>query len=210
MKNKALKHYHTNKLILDAAADTINIMCVVLLTANKLYPKIMYPKAVCRFVQDRADYCQLSDGYEKDDVFDYKMQRTCDELGITADQCAAIVDEFMHPFNKDVRDVYINNVKLLFIQLSREHGIGKDRRAALITAALHDKAETKTAIKSPLERVQAMGAQIEIGTISQIDCTKYRKKPEKVTLGEAKRAAEGLQWLKAYHDHVLKESESNG
>lgn len=206
MKNKALKHYHTNKLILDAAADTINVMCVVLLTANKLYPKTMYPKAVCRFVQDRADYCQMSDGYEKDDVFDYKMQRACNELGINANDCAAIVKKFMHPFNDIIRDVFINNIKLMFIQLAREHGIGKARRANLTSALLSDLAETQ----SPLARVQAMGAQIEIGTISQIDCTKYRKKPEKVTLGEAKRAAEGLQWLKAYHDHVLKESESNG
>lgn len=206
MRNRALKHYHENKLILDAAADTINVMCIMLLTANKLYPKVMYPKAVCRFVQDRADYCQTSDGYEKDDVFDYKMQRACDELGISANDCAAIVKKFMHPFNDTIRDVFINNIKLLFVQLAREHDIGKERRANLTIALLSDLAETQ----SPLARVQAMGAKLEIGTISQIDCTKYRKKPEKVTLGEAKRAAEGLQWLKAYHDHVLKESENNG
>lgn len=206
MKNKALKHYHINKQILDAAADTINIMCIVLLTAHKLYPKIMYPKAVCRFVQDRADYCQISDSYEKDDVFDFKMQRACDELGISTNDCSLIVKRHMHPINKSIYDVYINNVKLLFIQLAREHGIGKERRTQIVTALLSDLAETD----KPLERVQALGAQIEVGTISQIDCTKYRKKPDKITLADIKQADEGRRWLKAYQDHILKESENNG
>ena len=53
----------------------------------------MYPKAVCRFVQDRADYCRISDSYEKDDVFDFKMQRACDELGITLAEVCFVGDD---------------------------------------------------------------------------------------------------------------------
>lgn len=200
MTNRVFKDYHKNKPIIDAANDTVNVMCMVLLTANKLFPKIMYPKAICTFIDDRTEYCSISDEYEQLDVFDYKMQQACESIGINTDDCRRIVERFMHPLNSSVKNVYINNVRLLFVQLHREHGLGQERRARLVAALLSDQAETDR----PLERIKEMGGDIDITTISSVDYRKYRKKREKTTYTEQKQAAEGLKWLKAYQDSVMK------
>ena len=199
MTNKAIKNYHKNKLVIDAANDTVNIMCVVLLTAHKLFPKVMCPKAICRFLGERAKYCKTADSDEQDDVFDYKMQRACSSLGIDAAECAEIVKKYMHPLNAEIANVFTNNVALLFVQLNNEHGLGRSRRSRLVAALLSGEAETDR----PLERVQEMGANIEQATLSQVDYTKYKHKATKTTYQEQKQAREGLNWLKAYQDSVL-------
>jgi hypothetical protein len=201
MTNRVFKDYHKNKPIIDAANETVNVMCIVLLTANKLFPKIMYPKAICTFLDDRTEYCNISDEYEQLDVFDYKMQQACDSIGVDTDDCRRIVEKFMHPVNNNVKDVYINNVRLLFIQLHREHGLGQERRVRLVAALLSDQAE----IDRPLERIKEMGGDIDITTISSVDYRKYRKKPEKVSYKEHRQAIKDLQALKAYQDSILKE-----
>lgn len=201
MTNRVFKDYHKNKPIIDAANDTVNVMCVVLLTAHKLFPKVISKKAVCTFLDDRVEYCTLSNDYEKDGVFDYKMQRACEDIGISTIDCRKIVEKFMHPANSSVKDVYINNVRLLFVQLFIEHGIGKERRARLVAALLSDQAETKNS----LERVKEMGGDIGVTSISSVDYRKFRTKPDKTSLSEQRQAAAALQWLKSYQDHVRKE-----
>lgn len=202
MTNRVFKDYHKNKPIIDAANDTVNVMCVILLTAHKLFPKVMTRKAVCAFLDDRVQYCEISNGYEKDGVFDYKMQKMCDDIGISAVDCAKIVSKFMRPANSSVRDVFINNVALMFVQLNAEHGLGRERRARLLAALLSDQAETDRA----LERVQEMGGNIDTTAISSVDYRKYRIKPDKTTYAEEKQARQGLKWLKAYQDSITKEN----
>ena len=201
MTNRAFKDYRKNKPIIDAANDTVNVMCVMLLTAHKLFPKVMTKKAICTFIDDRVEYCEISNGYEKDGVFDYKMERVCDDLGVSFVDCGKIVSKYMRPINSNVRNVFTNNVALMFVQLSQEHGLGAERRARLIAAMLSDQAETER----PLERVQEMGGNIEVTTVSGVDYRKYRIKPDKVTFTEQQKARQELQWLKAYQDHVNKE-----
>lgn len=199
MTNKAIKNYHKNKLVIDAANDTLNIMCVFLLTAHKLFPKVMYPKAVRRFADDRTEYCRVADADDQDDVFDYKMKRACDELGINDSDCARIVKKYMHPINMQINEVFINNVKLLLVQLHNEHGIGQARRERLIAALLSDEAETER----PLERINAMGVDIDMTAGSTVDYTKYKRKPTKTTYQEQQEARQGLQWLREYQNSVL-------
>ena len=200
MTNRVFKDYRKNKPIIDAANDTVNVMCVILLTAHKLFPKVMTRKAVCTFLDDREQYCEISNGYEKDGVFDYKMERVCDDLGVSYMDCGRIVEKFMRPANRSVRDVFINNVALMFVQLNAEHGFGHERRARLVAALLSDQAETER----PLERVQEMGGDIDVASISSVDYRKYRIKPAKTTYAEEQQARQGLQWLKAYQDNVVK------
>ena len=201
MVNRAFKDFQKNKPIIDAANDTVNVMCILLLTAHKLFPKVMTKKAICTFIDDRVEYCEISNGYEKDGIFDYKMERVCDDLGVSFVDCGKIVSKYMRPINSNVRNVFINNVALMFVQLSQEHGLGAERRARLIAAMLSDQAETER----PLERVQEMGGNIEVTTVSGVDYRKYRIKPDKVTFTEQRKARQELQWLKAYQDHVNKE-----
>lgn len=201
MTNKIFKDYYKNKPIIDAANDTVKVMCIVLLTAHKLFPKVMYPKAICRFIEDRTEYCKISDGYEQDGVFDYKMQRACEEIALSTADCIAIVNKYMRPPCAQVMDVYINNVRLLFVQLNAEHGIGIDRRERLVAALLSDQAETDQI----LERIQEMGADIDVTTFSGVDYKKYRVKPQKeASIKDQKAAAKGMEWLRAYQNDVMK------
>lgn len=200
MTNRVFKDYHKNKPIIDAANETVNVMCIVLLTANKLFPKIMYPKAICTFLDDRTEYCSISDEYEQLDVFDYKIQQACDSIGVYTDDCKRIVEKFMHPVNSSVKDVYINNVRLLFVQLHCEHGLGRERRARLVAALLSDQAETDR----PLERIQEMGGDIDITTISSVDYRKYRRKKERVSYREQQQATKALQWLREYQESIMR------
>lgn len=200
MTNRVFKDYHKNKPIIDAASETVNVMCIVLLTANKLFPKIMYPKAICTFLDDRTEYCSISDEYEQLDVFDYKIQQACDSIGVYTDDCKRIVEKFMHPVNSSVKDVYINNVRLLFVQLHCEHGLGRERRARLVAALLSDQAETDR----PLERIQEMGGDIDITTISSVDYRKYRRKKERVSYREQQQATKALQWLREYQESIMR------
>lgn len=202
MTNRVFKDYRKNKPIIDAANDTVNVMCVILLTAHKLFPKVMTRKAVCTFLDDREQYCEISNGYEKDGVFDYKMQKMCDDIGVSVVDCGKIVSKFMRPANSSVRNVFINNVALMFVQLSAEHGLGRERRARLLAALLSDQAETERA----LERVQEMGGNIDTTAISSVDYRKYRIKPDKTTYVEEKQARQSLKWLKAYQDSITKEN----
>ena len=190
MTNRAFKDFRKNKPIIDAANDTVNVMCILLLTVHKLFPKVMTKKAICTFIDDRVEYCEISNGYEKDGIFDYKMERVCDDLGVSFIDCGKIVSKYMRPINSNVRNVFINNVALMFVQLSQ-----------LIAAMLSDQAETER----PIERVQEMGGNIEVTTVSGVDYRKYRIKPDKVTFTEQRKARQELQWLKAYQDHVNKE-----
>ena len=199
MTNRVFKDYHKNKPIIDAANETVTVMCIVLLTANKLFPKIMYPKAVCTFIDDRAEYCSISEEYEQLDIFDYKMQQACDSIGVYTEDCKRIVEKYMHPVNDGVKDVYINNVRLLFVQLHREHGLGQERRARLAAALLSDQAETD----KPIERVQDMGGNIGVTTISSIDYRKYRRKKDRISYQDQQRATKALQWLREYQESVM-------
>lgn len=199
MTNRVFRDYHKNKPIIDAVNDTVNVMCILLLTANKLFPKIMYPKAVCRFIDDRTEYCSVSDEYEQLDVFDYKMQRACESIGVKMEDSKRIVEKYMHPVNANVKNVLINNVALMFVQLHREYGLGQERRAQLVTALLSDQAETQ----NPIARIKEMGGQIDETSISSVDYRKYRKKKEKISYAEQKEAAKAMEWLKAYQDSVM-------
>lgn len=199
MTNRVFKDYHKNKPIIDAANETVTVMCIVLLTANKLFPKIMYPKAICTFLDDRAEYCSISEEYEQLDIFDYKMQQACDSIGVYTEDCKRIVEKYMHPVNNGVKDVYINNVRLLFVQLHREHGLGQERRARLVAALLSDQAETD----KPIERVQDMGGNIDVTTVSSIDYRKYRRKKDRISYQDQQRATKALQWLREYQESVM-------
>lgn len=205
MTNRIIKDYWKNKPIIDAANDTINVMCVILLTAHKLFPTVMTKKAVCTFIDDRVQYCEISNGYEKDGVFDYKMQKTCDDIGVSMLDCSKIVAKFMHPVNRSVKDVSINNVALMFVQLNNEYGLGRERRSRLVAALLSDRAETDR----PLERIQKMGGDIDITSISSVDYRKYRSKPDKTTYAEELQARRGLQCLKAYQDSIINKANKN-
>lgn len=200
MTNKVFKNYHKNKILLDFVNENMNLMCIVLLTAHKLYPKIMYPKAIRRFITSREEYCKIAENYEHDDVFDYKMQQACAETGINTEDCVKIVKRYMKPMNSQFLNVLVNNLKLTFVQLNNEHGLGQERRARLISALLSDEAESDR----PLERIKEYGAEIDVTTISQVDYKQYRRKPERISCKEQKQAVEALQWLKTYQDSILK------
>lgn len=199
MKNKAMKHYFENKAVLDAAADTLNVICIVLLIARRLFPKVIYPKTIRAFFDDRNEYCTIADQDEQDEVFDYKMQRACKDKSIDTAACVKIVEKYMHPFNHQVKEVYVNNVKLIFVQLANECGLGITRRARLVSALLNENAD----IEKPVERIKEFGVEFEEPSVSQVDFKKYRRRPTKTTYQDQQSAREGLKWLKSYQDHVL-------
>ena len=127
------------------------------------------------------------------------MQQACDSIGVYTEDCKRIVEKYMHPVNDGVKDVYINNVRLLFVQLHREHGLGQERRARLVAALLSDQAETD----KPIERVQDMGGNIGVTTISSIDYRKYRRKKDRISYQDQQRATKALQWLREYQESVM-------
>lgn len=199
MTNRIFKDYYKNKPILDAAADTVNVMCIILVTANKLFPKIMYPKAVCRFLDERTEYCKIANEYESLGVFDYKVDQACESAGIVTEDCSKIVEKYMHPPTQAIKKVYIGNVRMMFLQLHREHGLGCDRRMRLVETLLSDRAETERA----LQRVKEMGGAIDIEDISSVDYKKFMPKKENVSYREQKQAAQAMQWLRDYRDSVI-------
>lgn len=200
MRNPMIKNYFKNKSVLDATNDVCNMMCTILLATKKLYPRVMYPKTMVQFINDRVEYCSMSADQDRNDIFQYIMENECARINLTTDICGKIVDKFMYPFNDEVQSIYIDNIRLIFVQLHNEHGLGKERINKLISELLSDNVKPENTI----EKVKEMGIQLEQATVSELNPKRYSRKTHKESFKEQKEAADKLNLYRRYSEEVLK------
>lgn len=185
----------------EIAVEIFKIMCVFLLTLNKNYPKIFYPKKCDEWLEKLAANLEQGNDWEEDGIFDEKMSQLCREYLVSEDKCCRIVRRFSHKFNDAAEKLMVENVKIMFIQTADDYGFGKVRLERLAEQLLKCELPADP-VKTAQERLGISLVQSEVG----FDMDKLYPKKKQVGYGEAVRVRKQLEEYKCYFDSEVKKS----
>lgn len=207
MRNPVFKNYQRNKTVYSAITESYKLLCIILITANKLYPKQFYAKKIMEWLECRAEYCNETDIQEAEGTYDYKIQQACEELSIDMNLCQSIVRKHSKQLLSSIAyckqplaiQSLSENIALAFVQLANENGLGEKRRDELMNAVL------KADIDNPEEEMKKFGIKgetsLERSHLEQ-KIKSLKKKAVRTTLSEQKEAKEEMEWLRRYQEEV--------
>lgn len=190
MTNRKFKDYQKNRLAFMVISRNYELLCTILLTLHKEFPKNFYSKRCIEWLEAYVESCKIANEWDKDGVLDYKLDRNIKEYSIDVEKINIFVARRCSDFNNDNRLVLSSNVKLALIQTAEQFGIGAKRMCKLQDALLAER------IAKPAEEVCKLGISnyMEETNVGQVDYREFQyKEKTKVTLQEQKEARAGLE-----------------
>ena len=190
MTNRKFKDYQKNRLAFIAISRNYELLCTILLTLNKEFPKQFYSKRCIEWIDTYAESCKTANEQDRDGVLDFKLEQGVKRCSIDVDKINAFVARRCSDFSKDNKTVLAANVKLALIQTAEQFGVGAKRMQRLQEALLAER------IAKPAEEVSKFGIEnyVEETNVGQVDYRKFQyKEKTKVTLQEQKEARAGLE-----------------
>lgn len=201
MTNRKFKDYQKNKLLYDIMLDNLKMLCIIMLSLNKHFPKLFYRLNIQKWLEEQADWCELMNEYEECDAYDFKMQNFCEKYGVDDDTAMKIVKKHLNTYHEKNMIVLRENVKLALVHTAFDFGFGKVRLEKLTSALLNEE------YPNWQKDVARFGIEIE-KELQNVDWRKLKPKKERLTsIQEQKEAAKKLAEYRAYFEYVMSKEE---
>lgn len=166
MTNRKFKDYQKNRVVFAVVNKNYELLCTLLITLNKLFPKSFYPKKCIEWINDYEDTCRTADEWDKDDVLIYKLDQCVEAYEIDVNKISQFVERRCKELNQHNKRVLVDNVKLALIQTAEQFGFGAKRMYQLQEALLDER------IAKPVEEVRACSHKNSIKNHSEHDDSK--------------------------------------
>ncbi len=200
MTNRKFKDYQKNRVVFAVVNKNYELLCTLLITLNKLFPKSFYPKKCIEWINDYENTCRTADEWDKDDVLNYKLDQGVKAYGIDVNKISQLVERRCKVLNQHNRRVLVDNVKLALIQTAEQYGIGVKRMAQLQAALIEER------IANPIKEMNKLGISdfIEETSVGQVDYRKFQcKNKVKTTLQEQQQARAGLEAFRRWTEENM-------
>lgn len=197
MTNRKFKDYHKNKIAYDVINENYKLLCIVMLTLNREFPKEFYPKQLNIWLDKYAKSCKMMNEYDADGAYEYKMNQFCKKYYIDEKKCEDFIEKQCKKFNPQNRKVLSENVKLALIHTASEFGFGKLRIFRLTDAICSSE------ICDPIGSINKLLNYEYDFTVGQVDFRKFENKHNRsASYTECKEARQIMTALKAYQDDI--------
>lgn len=190
MTNRKFKDYQKNRVVFAVINKNYELLCTLLLTLNKLFPKNFYSKKCIEWINDYEETCRTADEWDKDDVLNYKLDQGVKTYGIDVNKITQLVERRCRDLNRHNKRVLVDNVKLALIQTAHDYGIGKKRMEILQDELIKER------IENPAKEIGNLGISniIKETNVGQVDYRKYKYSNKlKTTYDECQKARAGLE-----------------
>lgn len=196
MTNKKIKNFHKNKIYMDVAMESYKMLAIVLLELRRLFPHDFYAKKCSEWIEAYTETVQQFNEYDEAGCFDFKMDKECQEHGISENTCVDIVIRHLHKFSPQNTVILASNLRLMLLETAVDFGFGKQRLDRLIDGLLNCR------YADPVKQLEEETGIEVTSDIRDFDIDQIKPKKTKVSYEEGMEAKRHLTALKAYQDDV--------
>lgn len=198
MTNRKIKSYHKNMVVYAMVEANFKMVALMAVVLHKNFPKQFYHKRIDEWFADLADTCKQANELDRDDAYDWKMERWVERFGIDPVKCMKLIIKHFPTYHPQNQRVLTENVKLGLVQCA-DFGFGKERISRLQDLLLEYEGD-------PLEDLKTIGFQFGLDCFNDIDYRKFQNKrtDKPATYQEGKQAQAAMAALRAYQEEVMK------